>query len=179
MNLDFADNTPEVEFAYVIRHEFGHALGMIHEQLSPKSGIPWKKEEVYKHYKKYFKWTKERTNRNVLDPFNEGQANASEFDPDSIMMYEIPENGLAIGGRNCELSEQDKLFIAEMYPGVERMSAESISTDQTYIITNVEYRNAAFLEGDLLEKKLKARSEKKNVAAEQVSRMSFAFASSL
>ena len=34
----------------VVIHEFGHALGCIHEHSSPAAGIPWDKEAVYRYY---------------------------------------------------------------------------------------------------------------------------------
>jgi hypothetical protein len=178
MNLDINDRTSEEEFSRSILHEFGHALGMIHEHQSPANGILWDEPKVYQYYWDQYKWEPNKVYNNVLLRYNEDQANSSEFDPDSIMMYEIPghltENGLTIGGRNCKLSEKDKSFIAKLYPGVAKMSAEPIATDQKYIITNVEYGNVALLEGNLREKKLKAKYPQ-DIEAEQVSRMSFAF----
>jgi hypothetical protein len=186
MNLDISDRTSEEEFARSILHEFGHALGMVHEHQSPKCGILWDEEKVYDHY---YKWTRKEVHRNVLRRYDGTNMNSSEFDPDSIMMYEIPgnltKNNVTIKGRNCQLSEKDKLFIAKLYPGVAKMptaipllSAEPISTGQKYIITNVRYKNLASIEGPLHKKTLMAKYEQ-NVAAEQVSRMSFVFASSL
>src|SRR6202035_3432372 len=40
MNLDINNRTSEEEFARSILHEFGHALGMLHEHQSPANGIP-------------------------------------------------------------------------------------------------------------------------------------------
>jgi hypothetical protein len=65
--------------------------------------------------------------------------NSSEFDPDSIMIYEIlgyfTKGSLPTGGRNYKLSEIDELFIAKLDPRVASMptvmpqlSAEPIST---------------------------------------------------
>ncbi len=41
-------DTPNDEYRRVVLHEFGHALGGIHEHQSPASGvIPWDKPKVY------------------------------------------------------------------------------------------------------------------------------------
>jgi serralysin len=176
MNLDINDRTSEEEFARIILHEFGHALGMIHEHQSPAGGIPWDEPKVYKYYRDQYKWEPKMVYDNVLFRYTEDQANSSEFDPDSIMMYEVPgyltKNGLTIVGQNCKLSEKDKSFIANLYPGVTRMQTTisqrttgPISSGKKHIITNVKYKNAAFLEGDLRDKTLKATHEQ-NIAAE-------------
>jgi hypothetical protein len=189
MNLDINDKTSEEEFARSILHEFGHALGMLHEHQSPANGIPWDETKVYDYYRTHYNWDREAVDSNVLRRYDGTNTNASEFDPDSIMMYEVPgavtKNGTTIRGQNCKLSEKDKWYIAKLYPGVANMptmvpirSAEPILSGQRYIITNVRYKNVAFLEGPLHKKTLTAKYEQ-NDTAEQVSKMSFAFASSL
>src|SRR5262245_62976665 len=35
------DNTDAAEYSRVVKHEFGHALGCIHEHQHPQAGIPW------------------------------------------------------------------------------------------------------------------------------------------
>jgi hypothetical protein len=182
MNLDIHDKTSEKRFARSILHEFGHALGMVHEHQSPKSGIPWDEEKAYNHYQNQCKWDRETVDSEVLRRYDEDQTNSSEFDPDSIMTYEVPSyitmNGSSIRGNNCKLSERDKSFIAELYPkfarmatAIPRLSTEPILTGQKYKITNVKYKNLASLEGSLHKKTLTAKYEQ-DIAAEQVSRMS-------
>ena len=43
-------DTELVEYQRVVRHEFGHALGMIHEHQNPAAKIPWDKPKVYAYY---------------------------------------------------------------------------------------------------------------------------------
>ena len=38
----------EEDIRSVVLHEFGHALGAIHEHLSPMADIPWDRDAVYK-----------------------------------------------------------------------------------------------------------------------------------
>ena len=50
--MNFGWLTPtssEDAFARVVLHEFGHALGAIHEHQHPDAGIPWNKEAVYQN----------------------------------------------------------------------------------------------------------------------------------
>jgi len=40
MNLGWLDkNTPDKEYSRVVKHEFGHAIGLIHEHENPADGI--------------------------------------------------------------------------------------------------------------------------------------------
>ena len=41
-------DTPEEEVRRVVLHEFGHALGLIHEHQNPAGGIQWNQVEVVK-----------------------------------------------------------------------------------------------------------------------------------
>lgn len=40
-------STPNDEYSRVVIHEFGHAIGCIHEHQNPATNIPWNKEAVY------------------------------------------------------------------------------------------------------------------------------------
>ena len=49
MNLGWIDqNKKPSAIRQVILHEFGHALGAVHEHESPYSTIPWNKDKVRK-----------------------------------------------------------------------------------------------------------------------------------
>jgi hypothetical protein len=48
MNLGWInDNKSEDDLRSVILHEFGHALGAVHEHESPYARIQWDREKVY------------------------------------------------------------------------------------------------------------------------------------
>ncbi len=46
----FDDSTPDNEFSRTVIHEFGHALGCVHEHSSPAATIPWNRDAVYAYY---------------------------------------------------------------------------------------------------------------------------------
>lgn len=113
------DDTSDAECRRVVLHEFGHALGAIHEHAQPTSPLQWNKAAIYNLYSgpPNF-WSKAEIDRNIISRYQSSQTNYSKFDPASIMLYRF-DSGLLIGGKgtglNSELSEQDKQFIAEMY----------------------------------------------------------------
>jgi hypothetical protein len=117
MNLALSDKIEEATLEAKILHEFGHALGCIHEDPSPDSNVPWENEAVYNYYEKG--WWKEESSTNTL-PAETGATPASRVsDPESVMLYPIHlllEQGPNTTGWNSHLSDMDKLFIAKVYP---------------------------------------------------------------
>jgi len=112
--------TADDEYSRVVIHEFGHALGLIHEHQNPAGGIQWNKPVVYAYYEgPPNNWTAKQVDLNLFQTYDRTQTNYTETDPGSIMMYPIPErfttNGLVVG-MNRVLSDTDKTFIAQMYP---------------------------------------------------------------
>ncbi len=110
------------EYSRVVLHEFGHALGAIHEHQAPGVTIPWDKKAVYAYYALQG-WSKEDTDQNVLIPYSPEGLQFSMFDRKSIMLYSV-DNRLTIGdwevGWNRELSDLDKSFIRGRYPATEK-----------------------------------------------------------
>ncbi|PET74810.1 hypothetical protein CN533_05050 [Priestia megaterium] len=114
-------DTPEEEYSRVVLHEFGHALGCIHEHQNPTTNIPWDEDAVYSYYMgPPNNWTKEQIDQNIFKHYSRTITNFTSFDKKSIMLYAIP-NSLTEGdyevGWNKNLSEMDKQFMNEMYPG--------------------------------------------------------------
>lgn len=114
------DDTDDMEYRRVVCHEFGHALGAIHEHQNPKGGIKWNLDAVYKYFMgapNY--WTKEEVDHNVIKKYSVDQLNGTEFDMKSIMLYHFPKEFI-IGGmetpENSDLSSGDKAFINKIYP---------------------------------------------------------------
>ncbi len=111
--------TDEEEYSRVVTHEFGHALGCIHEHQSPANDIPWNKEAVYRYYAARG-WSKATVDHNLFQKFSKSQTQFSAFDTQSIMLYAIPAELLTdpskAVGWNRHLSETDKSFIKSVYP---------------------------------------------------------------
>jgi hypothetical protein len=112
--------TSDREYHRVVLHEFGHAIGMGHEHESPTAkSIPWDKEKVYAYYLRTNGWDRHQTDVQVLDLYTESETNFTAFDPESIMLYSIPDE-LTVGsysvGWNTQLSAMDKTFMRSRYP---------------------------------------------------------------
>lgn len=122
-------NTSDEEYSRVVIHEFGHALGLIHEHQNPSVDIPWDKEKVYKYYKKHGGWDRETVDNNIFRKYSRTITNFTQFDRESIMLYQIP-NELTIGdyevGWNRNLSATDKSFISQMYPKSREINRELV-----------------------------------------------------
>jgi hypothetical protein len=121
MNFEaFTMATPEAEYSRVVLHEFGHALGCIHEHQSPSGGIQWNKEVVYRALGgPPNSWSKEQVDHNVLSRYNKDQTQFTQFDPRSIMLYSFPKewtlNNMEFSS-NHQLSQTDKEYIGTRYP---------------------------------------------------------------
>jgi hypothetical protein len=123
MFLGFDAGHTEDMFRGYVLHEFGHVLGLCHEHLSPGSDIEWDRQAVYNYFLSTNpNWTRETVDFNILDKLKyDGQSvqNYTAFDPQSIMIYAIPD-GLASNFShpdvNTDLSDMDKSFIGMVYP---------------------------------------------------------------
>lgn len=142
----FNDQTADDEFSRVVIHEFGHAIGCIHEQASPVANIPWNKPVVYEYYLKNDGWNQAQVDSNVFAVADQANTIETTFDRTSIM-YVSPSSDLSISyllvtfsidaslnfnreypidpswtldgssaGWNRVLSDQDKTFIMQRYP---------------------------------------------------------------
>ena len=121
MNFGWLEpTTSEREYQRVVRHEFGHSLGMIHEHQNPAAlgQIPWDKSKVYAYYAQQG-WSHADVDANIFDVYVEDSTNHTAFDPTSIMEYAIPDS-LTVGsyaiGWNTILSQTDIEFMQRQYP---------------------------------------------------------------
>jgi hypothetical protein len=114
------DDTDDQEYERVVVHEFGHALGCIHEHQSPTENLDWNTDAVYAAFSgppNY--WSKDDIDHNVLQKYTPEGISASQFDMSSIMLYQFDASLFKDGmgtPLNTQLSDQDKAMIAQMYP---------------------------------------------------------------
>ncbi len=113
-------NTPDAEYRRVVVHEFGHALGCIHEHQSPEANVPWNKQAVYDYFAGAPNfWPPAKVDANLFYKYTKTVTQYTIFDPLSIMVYPIPKeftDGVYEVKMSDDLSDTDKAFIAKMYP---------------------------------------------------------------
>jgi hypothetical protein len=119
MNFDTTDFKTFAAMRRTVLHEFGHAIGLLHEHYSPVSGIPWNKEAVYADLKKTQGWDKTMVDVNLFQQYKVSYTNGTEYDKLSIMHYPVfarwTTNGFSVDWNN-DLSEGDKNLISLLYP---------------------------------------------------------------
>ena len=118
MNLGFVPETLEEEFQGLILHEFGHALGLIHEHQRPDASFEFLKPQVYDYFRRIAGWDQATVDSQVIQRYTKSQiSNHTTFDPDSIMLYPYPaEIARPPTKNNQRLSDLDKQLIGQMYP---------------------------------------------------------------
>lgn len=112
--------TSDEEYSRTVLHEFGHALGFVHEHQSPIANIPWDTKVIYKYYRDEYGWDEQAVKDNLITKYDQTNTNFSEFDPQSIMLYGIPDEvteGNFKIERNTNLSDTDKIYANKWYPG--------------------------------------------------------------
>jgi serralysin len=107
------------EMKRVVVHEFGHALGLLHEQSFP-GAIKWNKSDsTYAYYEQTQGWSRDQVDFNVFEASDQFYTNGTTYDPKSIMHYSVDAwqttDGYSLKD-NFELSAGDKALIAALYP---------------------------------------------------------------
>ncbi len=111
--------TRDEEVRRVTLHEFGHALGFIHEHQQPNAHIPWNMPVVVEHYRRIMGWTEEMTIGQVIAPVAPEAVDAGVYDRTSVMHYSFPADFVTdpafVAPFNTHLSAQDREMAAHWY----------------------------------------------------------------
>lgn len=133
MSLGFQrDETRQEEIRRLVLHEFGHALGLMHEHQNPIGGIKWNWPVAISYYRRLIRFPPgtpaQEVDRLIAQQLasvpTSSKYKASQFDKDSVMLYQIPPE-LVVSGtpgsagefmqNNTTLSRGDRSVIAEIY----------------------------------------------------------------
>lgn len=116
------ESSGQDEIRRAVLHEFGHALGCVHEHQSPLSSIEWNKPKIYADMAKAPNhWDEKTVNHNIITKLSSKEVLSRQFDLDSIMLYAYPPEWIKnLRGQgtklNTYLSKEDKAYIAYCYP---------------------------------------------------------------
>ena len=125
------------------KHEFGHALGLMHEQSYP-GGIKWNRDTVYKYYAEHQGWDKSMVDNNVLAAADQFYTNGTSYDPLSIMHYDVYSwqtlDGFSLVSSKV-ISEGDKKIIAALYPKDKKISALAVPKIMITNFTKLEVKS--------------------------------------
>ena len=113
------DSTDD-ELRRVVLHEFGHALGLIHEHQNPNRPIAWNRAAVIADLSgPPNNWDEATIEHNIFKQYDPESLLSTPTDALSIMMYPIPASWTTDGfsaDLNRELSDTDEKFIRDSYP---------------------------------------------------------------
>ena len=113
-----------------VLHEFGHAIGLLHEHQSPAANLCWDEEATIAELQPQG-FSIDDIYAQFITPHSELDVNRTVFDPDSIMMFPLLDSFLTCRGgfsKTLELSALDKNFLGQIYP-------EQASTPSTPVAT--------------------------------------------
>ncbi len=117
-DLDKKDPNSD-DFRRVVLHEFGHALGLLHEHQSPDAAFNWQLSEILAYASQHWGWNADDVARNITTPAAEDEVVWSLYDDSSIMHYKIPSNWVTpekVYNLTTTLSDIDLAFARAMYP---------------------------------------------------------------
>lgn len=146
MNLSGFTNQLPSNWEYVVIHEFGHVLGLLHELSHPELECPlrWHNDKGYQYTEErgtatpdgkglrpgvytFFGsapngWKQEQTRRNIGIVPKGYNVSLTPFDRDSVMLYALPEwlfenpAKACLADKNVRPSKRDMEAVARMFP---------------------------------------------------------------
>ncbi len=139
----FNKNTSEEDFRGTTLHEFGHALGLLHEHQNFNRAFEWNIPVTLNYFMTTQGWSRDDVYQNVINQYNNGTEYTNKsYDADSIMHYPIPgrllKSGISVGGKTT-LSAGDKSLIREMYPFDNVVESSNITFKNINVAYNYSY----------------------------------------
>ena len=121
----------------VVLHEFGHAIGMIHEHQNPLGGIQWNRDNVIRDLSgPPNSWDLATIDHNIFRRYDLQHINGTEVDKKSIMLYAIPSHWTLDSFQsdpNDVLSDVDKQHVASVYPGATQPEPVELTVNEPQI----------------------------------------------
>ncbi len=121
LNLDsFTMQTPDSEFYRVVRHEFGHAIGFIHEHMRRQIVQRIDPAKAIAYFGATQGWTAQEVREQVLTPYEDTALKETpSADTLSVMCYSLPGSimvdGLPVPG-GTDIDPSDYSLVATLYP---------------------------------------------------------------
>lgn len=132
----------------VVQHEFGHALGLLHEHQNPTTPIKWNREQVIRDLSgPPNNWSAAMIEYNVLNAYPLPNVITTALDQWSVMMYPIPARW-TLDGKSYQggemISDADAAFIAQRYPFPEEPNTVTLTAEQFDTLTNIIEKSVGY-----------------------------------
>lgn len=117
MRLPEMENLEAKSFNSIVLHEFGHVLGLGHEHAHPDANFKWNTAKVLDYYKNEKNWEEKDIREQILHRYKREEVEWVEYDPFSIMHYEVPAFLITSGipvPKNYDLSPNDIAKLKEL-----------------------------------------------------------------
>jgi hypothetical protein len=110
----------------IVQHEFGHALGLLHEHQHPQAGIDWNEDVVVAEMRKKYGWDEAKTRQGIFERFDQTSQciGDPQLNPESVMTYDIPvswtKNGKSMSPSK-EITRRDRACAVGIYSAKQQL----------------------------------------------------------